>query len=71
MDKADISIILLVDFVNCAFASVLERAVLIQKHGVMEYSGTIYTPGFSAGREAQKKLVLSHSKLLDKLRCLM
>lgn len=49
MDKPGINIILLVGNVNCAFASVLETAVLIQKHGVMEYSGTISSSGFSVG----------------------
>ena len=51
MDKPGINIILLVGNVNCAFASVLETAVLIQKHGVMEYSGTISSSGFSVGQE--------------------
>lgn len=41
MDKPGINIILLVGNVNCAFASVLETAVLI--------SGTISSSGFSVG----------------------
>lgn len=55
MDKPDINVILLVGFVNCAFASVLERAVLIRNRGVTEYSDTIYSSGFSAGQEGQEK----------------